>query len=635
MTNIAFVDINTLDCNTVSWQPLRNLVRKNPGQLDVHNAGPVIESSSKSAIMSWPLRGQADRTASFVVMIVGGMAMQQEPKNEVENEQNGKRTLSVVSNGHLSDFGVQLRSAKKYGAFVREIEIDQDQESGPQEDGMAMSNLSPGAEPVDMERMNQEYFGNATHWADIMRGCHALVAGEPLMKLTLCLSGITSGLDPTHRIHVMGTGESQTGKSYAMGRIGENLFGTRFELVNSASGKSIYYKCKNNPTAVKGTIRMYEELADQSEEMQNQVKALTSRGVDRLKLESVDEHRQFLSCSVDGLSVVWTNMALRLENPGAEQILNRFLKVNTDESDRQDQLVQEFQRREERLGPSTVTHAEAISKAKQLLSDIIGDGSHVVSNPFSEFINMKRLRHRGYRPMLCGLISAFTLSNRFIPSRPRAHNPDGRSYTFLVAHSDVMAGIALWAALERWQFSGVKERVLGVLEAMPDGVYVTPEELAPMFKAKYGYELAASTIYNHLHDAEKLDLVTSKREQQEVDIDPHGRERRAGRPMKVFKRLQMSRGTGGWISHDVYASSTVEYSVPKVESLAEIIQRDFPNFLREDQGAGPDIAERLLDFDYVPCLEKSVENSILGTLAFPTVQGSLTSGEMPKQEERE
>lgn len=485
-----------------------------------------------------------------------------------------------------------------------------------------MDSTSPDTTPMDMDATNLEYYGKAAHWADIMKGCDALVAGEPLVKLALCLSGITSGLPPVQRVHVMGTGESQTGKSYAMGRIGENLFGKRFDLVNAASAKSIYYKCKDDPTAIKNTIRMYEEFADQSEEMQNQVKALTSRGVDRLKLETVSDRRQFLECGVNGLPVVWTNMAVMLENRGAEQILNRFLKVNTDESERQDRLVQDFQRREERMGSSTVTNAEAISNAKWLLEAIVADGGHVVLNPFADFVTMKRPRHRGYRPMLHGLISAFTLSNRFIPSRPCVLNPDRRSYTLLVAHSDVMAGIALWAALERWQFSGVKERVLEVLDVMPDGVYVTPEELAPLFKVKYRCELAAGTIRNHLRDAEKFDLVTSKQEPQEVDTDHRGYERRAGRPTKVYKRLQVAHGTAGWISHDVYASSTVEYSVPKIEVLAEIIQRDLPDFLRENQETEHDIASRLLDFDYVPHLQKSVGNSILGTLAFPTISGA-------------
>ncbi|MDH3366058.1 MAG: hypothetical protein OEM29_08695, partial [Thermoplasmata archaeon] len=473
--------------------------------------------------------------------------------------------------------------------------------------------------PSEMEALNEEHYGKAEHWRCIMKGCDALVAGEPLMKLTLCLSGITSGLHPTQRVHVMGTGESQTGKSYAMGRIGENLLGRRFDIVNSASGKSIYYKCKDDPTAVNGTIRMYEEFADQSEEMQNQVKALTSRGANRLTLETVSERKKYLECAVDGLPVVWTNMAMMLDNRGAEQILNRFLKVNTDESDRQDQLVQDFQRMEEMKGPSTTAQSVVIIKAKDELNAIIGNGNHIVLNPFANFITMKRPRTRGYRPMLVGLISAFTLSNRLIPSRPCIPNAEGKGYTLLVAHADIVAGIAVWAGLERWQYSGVKERILEVLEVMPDEAYVTPEELASMFTVKSGYELATGTICNHLREAEKLDLVTSKREQQEVETDNFGRERRVGRPAKVYKRLQKTQSAAGWISHDVYASSTVEYSVPEIDALAEVIREHFPDFLRENPEAGYDIARHLLDFDYVPHLQKAVGNSIPEMLVFPTV----------------
>ncbi|MFW9943942.1 MAG: hypothetical protein ACFFB7_03005 [Candidatus Sifarchaeia archaeon] len=495
-------------------------------------------------------------------------------------------------------------------------EVNEMRETGPQEDGLGQSDALLDIRPSHMESLNDEYYGKATHWTDIMKACDALVAGEPLMKLALSLSGITSGLHPTQRVHMMGTGESQTGKSYTMGRIGDNLFSKMFDLVNAASGKSIYYKCKDDPTAVKGRIRMYEEFADQGEEMQNQVKALTSRGIDRLKLETVSDRKQFLECTVEGLPVVWTNMAMMLQNRGSDQILNRFLKINTDESDRQDQLVQDFQRKEEKLGPSTATGTEAIKTARYLLHFIIGNGCHVVRSPFADFITMKRPQHRGYRPMLFGLICAFTLSNRFLPSRPSIPNEGGGS-TLLVAHSDILAGIAVWAALERWQFSGVKERVLEVLEAMPDNAFVTPEELASLFKAKYGYELATGTIYNHLRDAEKVDLVTSKRESQEIDTDYHGHERKVGRPMKVYKRLQIARGTARWDSHDVYVSSTVEYSVPKSEELAEIIRQDFPDFLCEKKGAENDVANALLDFDYVPYLQKAVGNSILGTLAFP------------------
>jgi len=463
---------------------------------------------------------------------------------------------------------------------------------------------------LDMEALNADYYGKAEHWADILTACDQLVAGEGLFKLVLCLSGISSGLHPSYRIHVLATGESQTGKSYVMNRIGSQLFPKRFDFVNSASAKSIYYMCKEDPSAVRGKIRCYEEFGDQSEEMRNQIKAMTSREIDRLVLETVSERKSFLGCEVTGLPNVWTNMAASPEDAGFDQVLNRFLKINTDESAEQDGRVQNFQREREKRGPTEVADSEVILVARQRLSEIIGDGNFIVLNPFADFITMRRLKHRGYRPMLMGLISAFTLSNRFIPRRPRVKN------TMLATHSDVIAGINVWAALEKWQFSNVKERILQVLRITPDSYFVSPEELVLKFQEEYGFAISAATIYQYLHEAEKRDLVTSTKQQLEIQEGDGWHETRRGRPTKVFKRLQTPGEGLTRISSKVYRSSSLEYSVPEIDELAKVLERDFPNFLEGKPETGQEVAARLLDFDFIPHLKKALENSISIVLDF-------------------
>lgn len=438
------------------------------------------------------------------------------------------------------------------------------------------------------------HFRRAGHWRDITIAADQLVAGERTTKLTLILSELSLALGPRQRLHVYAMGRSQCGKSFTQRRIGEFLLRKRFRAVNSASAKAIYYEASKNPHAIKGTVRLYDEFADQSEELQNQVKAFTSTGVDRATLDTVDIKREYLRVEVVGLPVVWTNSALPLENPGSEQLLNRFVKVNVDESPEQDKRIQDFQIDEELLGPSEMRAYDQILVAAERIDRIIGLGSYDVRNPFASFITMKHPEHRALRPKLNGLISGFALGNRFM--RPVL---DDSGTLIMASLSDNLAAIGLWAHFEAYQLRPVPERYVKLLSVMSPTTPMTKGEVASAWNEKHpDAKISPETAYRYLRECEKYNLVASSPRE-------YSREYEYRRLSMAEGGSQVEYGPDGCLTSLIFGS--LSFRIPSADELAQQIKRISASSLMKFQGTECELAEGLLDWEYAPHLFSALD----------------------------
>jgi len=301
-------------------------------------------------------------------------------------------------------------------------------------------------------------------------------------------------------------GRSQAGKSWTEERIGANLF-QNFEKVNTSSPKAPYYEAMENPQCFANKIVMFDEFADQSEELQNQIKAFTSQGVTTAVLKTVDIKRNFLKTTIDGLPTTWTNSAAPLDD---EQLLNRFWKINIDESPVQDKQVQIYQKQEEKFGNSLERNNELIGQARSEISTILGVTNIEVLNPFAEFWNVKFPSMRNIRPMITAIIKVIAYSNRIV----RTHVDDN---IILASLADNVIGFYIWSFYEIFQLRKVPDRYLKLLNALKSGEKYTKKELSEAFSKKYPQisALSPDSCYTYARYLEKHDLMGSEEDGRE------------------------------------------------------------------------------------------------------------------------
>jgi len=361
--------------------------------------------------------------------------------------------------------------------------------------------VTPVTEPeglVVADDATIQRYRTAGHWKAILAGCDVIAGGEQRGKVLHVLSGLSSGQDD--KLHIYAMSRTQGGKSWLQKGLGASLF-PNFECANSSSPKAPYYEAKDNPKCFEYSIRMYDEFPDQSLEFQNQIKTLTSHGVRNVTLKTVDKERKFLKATIDGLPVIWINSEAPVQD---EQVLNRFFKLNLDESSAQDSLVEEFQKEEEKLGDKRKRHQNVIARARNEISFILSDKNICVLNPFAEFLKVTVPGNRNIRPMISTIAKSLAYSNRVI-------RPCVDERTILASLSDNIIGFYLWNWYERFQICKVPERHLRFLGALEPHQRYSNEELAEAYARKYPNEkkLSPDSCYQYAHHLEKLNLMGS------------------------------------------------------------------------------------------------------------------------------
>ena len=428
------------------------------------------------------------------------------------------------------------------------------------------------------------------------------MAGDRRGKIAVIISGLSSGLKD--KLHLYAMGNSQKGKSYTQERIGSYLF-PNFEKVNVSSAKAPYYEAKLNSKCFENTIKMFDEFADQGEEFQNQIKAFTSQGIRTATLKTVDIKREFQSVTIEGLPVVWSNSAAPIEN---EQILNRFWKINIDESSAQDNVVQKYQQENEKLGSEIERYVDLIKSAGSEVSFILAEKNMEVQNPFADFWIVRLPSNRNWRPMITMIIKALAYSNRIL--RPHI----GKD-TILASLADNVIAFHIWSAFEIYQIKKVAGRYLDFLDALePDHRY-TKQELAKAYAKKYPEKpsISPGSAYQYAHHLEERNLMGSETEE-------HNK--------KYFFTLTCGRstsktmyGSDGGLTGLIFES--LEMRIPKIEELAKALIETRSGGLTKYQDAEcfkdvNALAKQLLDWDFLSVLGKTLEFNVPPKTGIPS-----------------
>jgi|SRR3989338_11281757 len=158
------------------------------------------------------------------------------------------------------------------------------------------------------------------------------VGDKAVVAWHIC-SGLSSGLrDRKNTIHIQTVGNSGKGKSASQDHTG--LIFENIETITSSSAKSQFYKAEAGILPNGGIIRFDE--SEGSEEALILERALTDKSLLVPTHDTVSINRQFKQLKIKQINAVWKNS---VSPPEDEQVNNRYIILNVDESPEQDIAV--------------------------------------------------------------------------------------------------------------------------------------------------------------------------------------------------------------------------------------------------------------------------------------------------------
>jgi len=337
-----------------------------------------------------------------------------------------------------------------------------------------------------------------------------LVAGETFLKWLLFYSACSSGLKD-RRLHLLTLGDSQQGKSYTQEQVGFNFCSDILLYASAMSAKAVYYEAaaKDNPHLYEHKILLVDEFKDLSDSTKATIKSITSNGKVRITNKTVDKDRQYVEQTLEGMPVVWANTAEAFEDR-ENQISNRYLKVNVDESQDQTRRIEGFQKEKEALGPFRNAQT-AVPNGRAIITKILEEKDFEVVNLFAYGLEQDGRRARNIFPMFSTLVASITYANRF--QRQRIDLLDGRKVLFATL-TDNEEAACIWAHYNGTQTTGVADRHIRLLNSMLEGEEYSVEDATAAYNMAFPQkQISTKTCADYLSELAGKNLVISRRDE--------------------------------------------------------------------------------------------------------------------------
>lgn len=366
------------------------------------------------------------------------------------------------------------------------------------------------AQRVDLAADELSALKDGTWWTIVNEAVDESIAGEPHLRRMVIYSCLSAGLKD-HRLHLLVIGDSQTGKSHVLRSIGSKLFEDIFIDVSTMSSKGLYYAADaaKDPRLFDGKILFVDELADQTEQTRDTLKALMSNGATGARNLTVDEHKHSRDQKLEGLPVVQCTSAEVFED-AERQLMNRPMVVNPDESREQTAKVLSFQRQAASVGAFRKAGSR-VPQAKRLLSKIMEVRDVEVCNAFAHHIRIspEDSKARNTLPMFFKLVAAITYAHRY--GRPMVELPDGRKVLF-ASYEDNVEAAELWAYASGTKSTGLPCRHTELHAVLPDRVDgeegLDVEQITELYNKRTGKTLSVGTVQNYLSELSTANLAS-------------------------------------------------------------------------------------------------------------------------------
>ncbi|MDO8428707.1 MAG: hypothetical protein Q7S92_05840 [Candidatus Diapherotrites archaeon] len=226
--------------------------------------------------------------------------------------------------------------------------------------------------------------------------------GDELLACGLILSAVTS-LAKTDQLHYYLVGKSGKGKSHLTGNVLKLLHPNRFFRLSSLSAKSLFYA--NKEISLNGKIICVDEM-DGSKDSVALLRSLTGASSQGRATShwTVDNEKKSMRLEIQGKQVVWLNSVEPLRD---DQLLNRFIVGNPDESHFQDKAVYEYQKQRYGFGVESNSDLD-FSLAQCVMEEVLSDEYSVVI-PFIQQLKFDWISNRRNFPLFCTILKALAL----------------------------------------------------------------------------------------------------------------------------------------------------------------------------------------------------------------------------------
>jgi len=358
--------------------------------------------------------------------------------------------------------------------------------------------------PEDVLIEAAELIMKGNHREIIDKAGNALYAGDPTRKLLIHLGYITCSRKG--RLHIFVLGASQSGKTYLEHQMAKLLPEDRVVMLNSSSAKAPFYKTKKHgQDFYKGKVVIIDELLD-NEALWDVLKAMTSRNQEEARHETVIDG-ELMELVLKGLPEVQTCAVSMPRGEKGDQINNRFMVTNVDESEEQDAKVRDFEIKKRTTGSEEDRNPKLIILAKAITKILIEKADVDVVIPFCKWIDLKDSRRSELGKFL-DLIEACALMNPY----QRARIPG--SGEIIADFSDYEEAARIWLTNEDYNKKHASDKELKLLSLMAE--WQTLEALSERTaseegkKAGFRKQLGEGSVSNYLSRLRQRDLILSR-----------------------------------------------------------------------------------------------------------------------------
>ncbi len=280
--------------------------------------------------------------------------------------------------------------------------------------------------------------------------------GDTRIIKLLILSGLSGGLkDRGKLLHVNCIGTSSKGKSSVQEHV--SLIFDKVDTATSSSAKTLFYQTGENKLVDGGIIRLDEA---EGSDMLVIERALTDRNKTLPRHKTVSEDKKYAEFTISQINAVWRNS---VNPPKDEQVNNRYVIVNVNESAEQDRRVFERQIAKMCYGKDFDTEENEDFKIAKAITNKIKEEPINVMIPYGFAVFSSNIENRRSTEKFFAIVIASCYCYRY----QRQHIKDiyGKEWC-MATRKDFEVAREIWGLLAKHEIAQVRFEDLEVLKVI-------------------------------------------------------------------------------------------------------------------------------------------------------------------------
>jgi DNA-binding transcriptional ArsR family regulator len=288
---------------------------------------------------------------------------------------------------------------------------------------------------------------------------------EPILMGCTLSAGSLAQQSKKKNVHILTVGISGKGKSSSQDVMASLFWQENTVCLTSTSQKALYYAAEGG--AIPNPALVTFEEAEGSTNLDILKRTLTDQSDTQLRNWTVSDAKEFREQVVSECVVTWQNQC---ETPDDDQLLNRLLIFNVDDSKEMDKAVFEKTKQLEKQGYA-IENDEDVHTCRAMFW-IILQGKREVMIPFVEDITSDSIglqNRRSFKKFLKFIRASAVLHLR------KREIKEGK---ILATPSDFAIARLVWDAGADYESSKVPKDCLEVLKVLKEGKELTIEQLS-------------------------------------------------------------------------------------------------------------------------------------------------------------